>query len=114
MPEHWSEIHAERDLNKAIDQSHEEVVGLFKHSTRCSRSHAALHNLKGSRRQDVSIYYLDLLAYRYLSDLIAQKFGVVHQSPQLILLKHGKVLGHASHESISLERMLENERSVAV
>ena len=50
--------------------------------------------------EEADLYYLDLLAYRPVSNLIAEKFGVVHESPQMIVIKDGKVLFHESHGGI--------------
>jgi len=40
------------------------------------------------------------LRYRNISNLIVGKFNIPHQSPQLILIKNGKVVNHASHYGI--------------
>jgi len=46
------------------------------------------------------IYFLDLLNYRPISNSIAERFAVQHQSPQLILIKDGKAIYNASHSDI--------------
>jgi bacillithiol system protein YtxJ len=46
-------------------------------------------------------HYLDLLNHRDISNAIAERFDVVHQSPQVVLIKDGKVIDHASHEGIN-------------
>lgn len=46
-------------------------------------------------------YLLDLLAYRNLSNDIAERFGVQHQSPQLIVIENGKAIRSVSHQSIN-------------
>lgn len=56
---------------------------------------------------DYGMYYLDLLAYRPISDKIAERFQVWHQSPQLIVLRNGELAHHSSHNSISA-RVLQN------
>ncbi len=48
----------------------------------------------------VKPYYLDLLSYREISNSIAHLFDVEHQSPQVIVLKHGEVIFHKSHFDI--------------
>jgi len=50
--------------------------------------------------EEVIPFFLDLIAYREVSNTIAEKFGVEHQSPQLIVLKDGKVVANSSHNSI--------------
>ena len=51
------------------------------------------------------MYFLDLLNFREISSKIAQDLNVQHQSPQLIVLKNGEVLHHASHSDISAETL---------
>ena len=85
------------DLSKNISG----YTYLFKHSTRCSISSMAKARLTDISFDDNSFYYLDLLSYRDLSSLMETELGVEHQSPQLILLKDGKVVGSLSHNGIS-------------
>lgn len=80
-----------------------EEVAIFKHSTRCSISSMARNRLERdlAGKAHIPVYYLDLIAYRNVSDLIAERLGVPHQSPQLIVLQRGEVLAHSSHNAIS-------------
>ncbi len=80
---------------------------VFKHSTRCSISSMAKKRLERNWDLDDStpIYYLDLIQYRSLSNLIAERSGVIHQSPQLILFIDGKANYNASHNSISVDEI---------
>jgi bacillithiol system protein YtxJ len=50
---------------------------------------------------EFSAYYLDLLNYREISNQIADQFEVIHQSPQILLIKNGKAVSNASHEGIN-------------
>ena len=50
-------------------------------------------------------YFLDLLEFRNVSNEIASRFGVTHQSPQIILVKDGKSVYNASHESIDISKL---------
>ena len=77
---------------------------IFKHSTRCSISSFVLNEFKSKysfSEQDFSAWYLDLLSYRSISNAIAQQLEVTHQSPQLLVIKNGKAVGHASHEQVN-------------
>ena len=51
--------------------------------------------------EQIDMYYLDLITYRELSNEIVKKYGVSHESPQLLLLKDNEVVAHASHHSIA-------------
>jgi bacillithiol system protein YtxJ len=46
---------------------------------------------------------LDLLAHRSISNKVAEHYDVVHQSPQLLLIKNGKCVYNKTHEEISSE-----------
>lgn len=101
----WLSFESESDLEKIIQESFNKPVAIFKHSTRCSISSVAKMRLSSSWNfdEELPIYYLDLLSYRNLSNLIAQKFNIEHQSPQLIVVKNGEPIYHKSHLSISVK-----------
>ena len=103
----WIEITSEEDLNKIIKESFLDNIGvaIFKHSTRCSISTVAKTRLSSfwDFNEELPIYYLDLIAYRGLSDSIAQQFDIMHESPQLLVIKNGECVYDASHLSISVK-----------
>ena len=57
--------------------------------------------------EEVEIYYLDLIANRNISNTIAERFGVRHESPQVILLKNGEAVYNASHFDIRADQLKE-------
>ncbi len=66
---------------------------IFKHNTTCpiSKSVRSKFEAEADTLTEVnSVYFLDLLANRNLSDAIAKEFDVEHESPQLLLIKDGK------------------------
>lgn len=100
----WKNITSDEDLNNAIEESKQKRVAIFKHSTRCFISQTVLKNFENEMKnsdKEVSLYFLDLLAYRPLSNRIEAELNVPHQSPQLIVLEEGKAVKSASHHSIS-------------
>ena len=81
-------------------------VVLFKHSTRCSISRMALKQFDAEfnyPEEKINWYLLDLLNHRDLSNEIASKYNVVHQSPQIVVIRNGKAVFNESHDSISAE-----------
>jgi len=97
-------------LNEIITISHEKPVVIFKHSTRCSVSRMALKQFENefdldSLDQKVLLYFLDLLEYRGISNEIAVRFNVIHQSPQLLLIQNGKSVYAVSHSDIDAEEL---------
>ncbi|WP_396150631.1 bacillithiol system redox-active protein YtxJ [Flavobacterium sp.] len=92
-------------LNEITELSYQQPVLIFKHSTRCSISRFALKNFENE--YDFSIeqlqpYFLDLLEFRNISNEIANRFDVMHQSPQILLIKEGKCVYHESHDGIEV------------
>lgn len=96
----WKTIEQESDLQKAIQESFERPVVIFKHSTTCGISAHKLYDMETDWKatpEEIVFYYLDLLRFRPISNLVAQELEVMHQSPQLIILKNGKAVANASH-----------------
>jgi bacillithiol system protein YtxJ len=89
-------------LNEIISSSNEKPIVIFKHSTRCIVSRTALKQFENEYDLDnqVDAYFLDLLEYRDISNEIVNRFGVYHQSPQLLLIKNGKSVYDVSHSDI--------------
>lgn len=99
----WNDLTEIKQLDEIAEASAETPVIIFKHSTRCSISRMALkqferdYNIEAGKAKP---YFLDLLEHRDISNEIASRFTVQHQSPQLILVKNGKAVYNASHQDI--------------
>lgn len=105
----WHSLDNESVLESAIQQSYKVPVLFFKHSTRCSISLMAKRSFEGDfqfSEEQVVPYFLDLLSFRPLSNKLATEFGVPHESPQLLLIKDGKCIYHASHSDIQAEPLI--------
>ena len=94
-------------LNEIIQLSNEKPVVIFKHSTRCSISRMALKNFENEYDlgENIAPYFLDLIAFRDISNEIASRFEVVHQSPQLLLIIGGKSVYDVSHSAIDADEL---------
>ena len=103
----WTELTDLGQLNEIIALSSDIPVAIFKHSTRCSVSRMALKQFENEfdNINKVTLYFLDLIENRAISNEIASRFGVNHQSPQLILMKDGKAIYHVSHSDIDAEAL---------
>ena len=96
----------ETPLDEIVKISFEKPVAIFKHSTRCSVSRMAWNQFSNQYAiefEKMELYFLDLLAHRSISNEVAERFGVVHQSPQLIVIKDGKAVYDASHSDIDAQ-----------
>ncbi|MGB1451640.1 MAG: bacillithiol system redox-active protein YtxJ [Marinirhabdus sp.] len=99
----WNELNNIGQLEEIETGSLSVPVAIFKHSTRCGISRMVLRNFEhafGTDTSKMKLYFLDVLAHRNISDQLAHKFKVVHQSPQLIVIKNGVAVWHASHNGI--------------
>ncbi|MFY7740701.1 MAG: bacillithiol system redox-active protein YtxJ [Flavobacterium sp.] len=98
----WRQLTDLGQLNEIVDLSNEKAVLIFKHSTRCSISRFALKQFENEfdLEEKITPYFLDLLNYRDVSNEIANRFDVFHQSPQILLIKNGKAIFSTSHDDI--------------
>lgn len=99
----WVELISIQQLEELwLDE--EKIFVIFKHSTRCSISKMVLNRFqKEWKVEDKKVIplFLDLLAHRDVSDFIAEKLEVTHQSPQVLVVKNEICYDHASHNAIS-------------
>jgi bacillithiol system protein YtxJ len=98
----WTELTDVAQLLEVTAISNEKPVVIFKHSTRCSISRMALKQFEREYdlNESVDAYFLDLIAHRDISNEIASRFNVYHESPQLILIRNGKAVYDVSHSDI--------------
>lgn len=100
----WQDLHSTDQLSEIDALSAEAPVLIFKHSTRCSISAAAKSRLdRGWDQAPLRSYYLDLLQFRPVSNAIADRYGVEHESPQVLIIRNGKSVYQASHIEIRPE-----------
>ena len=106
----WKALTDLSQLDEIIEQSKEIPVLIFKHSTRCIISRTVLKNFERDFNLEGKIipYYLDLLEFRPISNEITSVFNVVHQSPQVLLIKNGVCVYNTSHEGITIEGLRES------
>lgn len=94
-------------LDQLIDiqkKSQDRPQVIFKHSTTCGISRMVLNGFGSTYSFDkdqIDLYFLDLHSYREVSNEVGFKFQVMHQSPQLLVIKNGVVVAHDSHGAIS-------------
>lgn len=99
----WIPLTSLNQLDEILKDSDEKPIAIFKHSTRCGISRMALRQFEKQlniEMSSVSLYFLDLLVYREISNEIDKRFKVHHQSPQLIILKNGTAIHQSSHHEI--------------
>ncbi|MBU3012415.1 bacillithiol system redox-active protein YtxJ [Polaribacter vadi] len=101
----WLPLTSLDQLEDIKKQSETESILIFKHSTRCGISSMVIkqfEKLFTEEHKNLKVYYLDLLNYRNISDEVGYQFQVMHQSPQLLVIKNGVSVHNASHYDITL------------
>ncbi|NBP68625.1 MAG: bacillithiol system redox-active protein YtxJ [Cytophagia bacterium] len=106
----WNTLQDSAQLQHIKEESAQQTVLIFKHSTTCSISRATLdrleRNWKEEEMKNLKPYYLDLLSFRTISNEIANTFNVQHESPQVLVIKNGAVIYHNSHFGIDYKSLL--------
>lgn len=100
----WNCLESIKELDEIEKISFQKPIAIFKHSTRCSVSRMVLKQFENEYSIETSImelYFLDLLVHGDISNEIATRFDIQHESPQIIVIKDGKVVFNASHENIA-------------
>ncbi len=89
-------------------RSHTRAQVIFKHSVRCGISAMMLERMRLQFPADTNFdfYYLDIIRYREISNAIASRYGVIHQSPQLIVIYDKMASDSISHHAISMNWLL--------
>lgn len=100
----WIPLRSVEELEQIKHLSQKQPLVIFKHSTRCSISTVAKNRLeKSSLPEGIPFYFLDLISFRKVSNSIAEEFGIMHESPQILLIKDGKCVYVESHMAIDIE-----------
>lgn len=79
-------------------------VLIFKHSNRCAISSMVWSRFKRAwdiSMDDLPIFYVDVIRSRELSNAIADKYNVRHESPQVLLVQNDECVYSTSHMDIS-------------
>lgn len=100
----WIHFTSMKQLEEIKENSKTEPIFIFKHSTRCEISRMVLKQFEAlfsEEYKNLKIYYLDLLNHRDISNEIGATFQVIHQSPQLLVIKNGISIQNASHYDIT-------------
>lgn len=112
----WIALEQMEQLQEIDELSKTQPVVIFKHSTRCSISAASLSRMErkwnNQEASDLKPYYLDLIAHRDISNGLEQKYGIRHQSPQVLLIQQHKCVYDASHFGISFDDLIENIQQI--
>ena len=100
----WTPLISVDEINTIKEISENQSVLIFKHSTRCGISRMVIkqfESLFNEENKQLKVYYLDLLRFREVSSKLSEVFQVIHQSPQLLVIKNGISVYDESHYEIT-------------
>mgnify|MGYP001492338567 CR=1 FL=1 len=98
------------DLEEVWEASKQKPTLLFKQSTTCPVSANAFEEFQQflkENSEDLAAYFVKVRESRPVSNKIAEDLGVVHQSPQIILIKDNEAIWDTSHMNITVDTIKE-------
>jgi bacillithiol system protein YtxJ len=107
------ELRQDQELEQLLERSKTDPVFIFKHSTQCSISDHVYQDFNDfvASSPELQSAVILVVENRKLSNAIAARFSIRHESPQALLIKDGRVVWHASHWSITPESLGDALRS---
>jgi monothiol bacilliredoxin len=110
------ELRTIEELSLTLEQSSERPVLLFKHSLTCPISARAFNEFKSYLEQAdsrVSYNLITVQTARMVSNEVAARLNVEHESPQAILVQNGREVWSASHFAINVSALAQAIRSIS-
>jgi len=99
------ELKTVAELDEALARHAEQPFFIFKHSTTCPISASAYRRVSDYLAQAGEaappFYLVKVIESRPLSNEIAARYAVVHQSPQLLLIRDQRSPWNTSHGAIT-------------
>ncbi len=101
---HFINLNDAKSFEELLRRSQERPVVVFKHSMTCPISAAAYEQMT---HLDGEVALVDVQSAREVSREIENKTGVPHESPQVLVLRNGKVIWNASHWRVKVDAVAE-------
>lgn len=102
----FQSLQSEAQLQKIAEANSSTII--FKHNTTCPISKSIKQKLEqdqGKLLAGTTVFILDLISHRQISNAIADKFDIPHQSPQILVIKDGKCIYDEALYNISAEEV---------
>jgi bacillithiol system protein YtxJ len=103
------ELRETQDLEQLLERSKVDPILIFKHSTQCPVSDQAYEEFSRflETSGEMTCGVVLVIENRDVSNAIASRLGVRHESPQAIVVRDGKQKWNASHWSITADALTE-------
>ncbi len=113
----WKSLTTSEQIEQIKNDSQQNPVIIYKHSTRCGISSMVLSRLErawnASEIPTADVYFLDLISNRDISQAIAATFNVQHESPQILVINQRECVYDASHTMVSYPKIKEQVLTLA-
>jgi bacillithiol system protein YtxJ len=99
-----NQLHSLQALQEAIEESKDHPVLIFKHSNSCPISGRALHQFHTyleNADPNLSYHLITVQTDRPVSNEVEERLGVLHETPQVIIVRDGRQIWNASHNKIT-------------
>ena len=107
---YWNIPEGRTEVDDIFEQSKRRPQLFYKHSNRCGTCMFAKSEIEKSSEEILEradMHFIDVIRSRGVSDYLAEKLDIRHESPQAILLVDGKAVWHASHSAIKSSKILD-------
>ncbi len=108
MKARFNEINSTDELDALFEKSNAAPVAILKHSTTCPISHGVYKEVSNA---DVDINLIVVQHARDVSNAIAERTGIRHESPQAFVIENSAVKYHASHYDVTADDIETNLKS---
>ena len=100
----WGQLESEDAVEEVFAASEGRIQLILKHSQSCAVSFFAKQNLDSVPLEEwpeMDRSMVEVVRFRPISQYIAQKTSVRHESPQVLVIANGEVIFHASHSEVN-------------
>lgn len=100
----WVQLESEDAVEKVFTASGGRVQLILKHSQSCAVSFFAKQNLDSvplDEWPEMDRSMVEVVRFRPVSQYIAQKTSVRHESPQVLVIANGEVVFNTSHSEVN-------------
>lgn len=104
MCANFIEIETAEGLEHLFAESHRAPIVIFKHSTTCGISAGVMREISAVKSD---VHVIIMQTHRPLSNSLAERTGIRHESPQAIVIESGRPVYSASHYDIEPKKLEE-------
>ena len=100
----WVQLESEDSVEEVFTASETRIQLILKHSQSCAVSFFAKQNLDSVPLEEwpeMDRSMVEVVRFRPISQYIAQKTSVRHESPQVLVIVNGEVIFHTSHSEVN-------------